>query len=75
MITSVLAITGIFFVIGIAVGVIAVIAMSALRRHKRNRPDDWPGPDRPASHEPAPDLERESYLAEKGSWWKAHEGS
>jgi hypothetical protein len=44
--TSALIVIGIFFCIGIAFGVIAVIAMSALRRHKRHQPDDWSAPDR-----------------------------
>jgi len=71
--TSVVVITSLFFVFGIAVGIIAVIAMSVLRRYK------WSGsPDRSASgpsrlDEQPSDLEWDSSLTEDRSWWKARD--
>ncbi len=70
--TSVAVITGIFFIIGITVGVIVVIAMSALRRDRRDGPGDWPGhgPDGPdGPDEQPPDLGIDKY-----PWWQERDG-
>ena len=68
--TAVAIIVTIFFVIGVLVGVITVIAMSAQRRYQRpdagNTPDRRPrGPDDPF-RDGAPD--------DPPSWWKSREG-
>lgn len=55
--TSVAIFIGIFFTIGIAVGVITVIALSALRhdrRHSGARQDTWTGHQDEESPDPAP---------------------
>jgi hypothetical protein len=41
---SVVAIVSAFFLIGIAVGIVAVVAMSVLRAERRGKPADPPGP-------------------------------
>jgi hypothetical protein len=72
--TSVAVIIGIFFIIGIAVGIIVVIAMSALRRDRRDGPGDWPGRGPDGPDEQPPDLDRDSADYEGHPWWKAREG-
>jgi hypothetical protein len=42
MTQTMLVVIALFFVIGIAVGIIAVIAISAYRAHGRPRPGDFP---------------------------------
>jgi hypothetical protein len=52
MTAPVLAVVGIFFIVGLAAGVIAVVALSVLRAHRQRRggpPEQGPGgPFRPA---------------------------
>ena len=67
--TSVAVITGIFFIIGITVGVIVVIAMSALRRDRRDGPGDWPGHGPDGPDEQPPDLGIDKY-----PWWQERDG-
>ncbi len=72
--TSVAVITEIFFIIGITVGVIIVIAMSALRRDKRDGPGDWPGggPDGPGRRPSG--LDWDGTRAGQNPWWQARDG-
>jgi len=72
--TSVAVITGIFFIIGITVGVIIVIAMSAFRRDRPAGPGDGPehGPDGP--DERPPDLDWDGTPTDKNPWRQAHDG-
>jgi len=68
---SVIVIVILFFVFGITVGVIGVIAMSAVRRYQWNGSSDWAdqfGPD-----EQPPDLDGDSSPTEEHPWWKARE--
>jgi hypothetical protein len=71
--TSVAVITGIFFIIGITVGVISVIAISALRRDGRDGPGDWPGdgPNWPNRRPPGPDWD--GPRTEQNQWWQARD--
>jgi hypothetical protein len=69
---SVLVIVGLFFVFGITVGVIAVIAMSALRRYKWNGSSAWSDP--ADLDERAADLDKDSSAADEHPWWKARDG-
>lgn len=69
---SVLVIVGLFFVFGITVGVIAVIAMSALHRYKWNGSSDWSDP--ADADERAPDLGEDSSETDEYPWWKARDG-
>jgi hypothetical protein len=71
--TSIVIITGIFFIIGITVGVITVIAMSALRRDRRDRPDDWPGHRLDGPDRRPPDLDRGGIQTEANQWWQARD--
>jgi hypothetical protein len=68
---SVVVITGLFFVFGIAVGVIVVIAMSALRRYKWGGPSDGlaSGPSDGPDEQP-PDLDSDGSLTEAHPWWR-----
>ena len=80
-VTSVVVITGIIFIIGIIIGVTTVIAMSALRRDRRDGPDHWRGhrPDR-RGHRPdgpdrrPPDLDRDGIPSETNQRWQARDG-
>jgi len=49
---SVVAIVSAFFIIGITVGVIAVIALSVLRAERRRGPGDHDAPDDPLGYGP-----------------------
>ena len=71
--TSVAVITEIFFIIGITVGIIIVIAMSALRRDRRDGPGDWPegGPDGPNRRPPGPD--GDGPRTEQNPWWQTRD--
>jgi hypothetical protein len=69
--TSVIVIVILFFVFGITVGVISVIAMSARRRYKWNGPSDWSG--QPGPDEQPPDLAGDRYETEEQPWWKARD--
>jgi hypothetical protein len=71
--TSIVIITGIFFIIGITVGVITVIAMSALRRDRRDRPDDWPGHRLDGPDRRPPDLDWGGTPTEANQWWQARD--
>ena len=71
--TSVVVIISLFFVFGIAVGIIAVIAMSALRRYKWSGPSEWSAPGPSGPDEQHPDLEWDSSLTEDRPWWKARD--
>ena len=71
--TSVAVITGIFFVIGITVGVIIVIAASALRRDRQGGPDDWPGHGPAGPDERPPDLDWDGTPADRYPWWQARD--
>jgi hypothetical protein len=71
--TSVVVIISLFFVFGIAVGIIAVIAMSALRRYKLSGPPDWSAPGPSGLDEQPPDLEWDNSPTEDRSWWKARD--
>ena len=45
---ALIAVIAVFFVIGITVGIVAVLALSELRANRRREParppEDWPGP-------------------------------
>ena len=71
--TWVAVITGIFFIIGITVGVISVIAMSALRRDRRDGSGDWAEgkPDRPNWRPPG--LDWDGLVTERNPWWQARD--
>jgi hypothetical protein len=73
-VTSVAVIVGIFFIIGITVGVIAVIAMSALRRDRRDGPDDWPGRGPDGPDDQPPDLDWDGTSSDEHAWWKSRDG-
>jgi hypothetical protein len=68
----VIVIVILFFVFGITVGVIAVIAMSARRRYKWHWQPDWPNPADPAQR--APDRDDDSSGTDEDPWWKARDG-
>jgi hypothetical protein len=68
---SVIVITVLFFVFGITVGVIFVIAMSARRRYKWHWQPDWP--DQTGSDQRAPDLDDDSSRTDEYPWWKARD--
>lgn len=63
------AIMGIFFLIGIAVGIVGVIAMAAVRAERRGGPGTPPGhgPGRP--DEEPPDSGREGSAPDGGPRW------
>ena len=71
--TSVAVITGIFFIIGITVGVISVIAMSALRRDRRDEPGDWPGDGPNWPNRRPPGLDWDGLRTEQNQWWQARD--
>jgi hypothetical protein len=73
-VTSVLVIVGIFFILGITVGVITVIAMSAVRRDRRAGPGDWPGHGPDGPEEQPPDLDRDSTMDDERPWWRSRDG-
>lgn len=70
---SVVVIVILFFVFGITVGVIAVIAMSARRRYKWSGPSDWSSPGPSGPDEQPPDLDGDSSPIEEYPWWKARD--
>jgi len=67
-------ILGIFFILGIAVGVITVIALSARHRYEQDSADDRPdlGPEGPADL--ASDYGWDDAPDDKPSWPKSREG-
>jgi hypothetical protein len=67
-------ILGIFFILGIAVGVITVIALSALRRYEEPSPDGWPDLDQESSDDLAPDSGWDDAPDDGPSWPKSREG-
>jgi hypothetical protein len=71
--TSVAVITGIFFIIGITVGVISVIAMSALRRDRRDGPGDRPGDGPHWPNRRPPGLDWDGPRTEQNQWWQARD--
>lgn len=77
--TAGLVIIALFFVIGIGVGVVAVIAFSILRRDV-GHPDDLPGFGPPGPDGPSPDLDwddprdGEFAGAEADTRWQSHGG-
>ena len=68
---SVIIIVSLFFVFGITVGVIAVIAMSARRRYKWHWQPDWP--DQAGPDQRAPDLDDDSSASDEYQWWKSRD--
>jgi len=66
--TPVLIIVALFFVFGITVGVIAVMAMSARRRYQWHRQPDWPDP--AGRDQRAPDRDD----TDDDPWWKTRDG-
>jgi hypothetical protein len=69
---SVVIIVILFFVFGITVGIITVIAMSALRRYKWNGPSGWADPSGP--DEQPPDRDAGAPEAADRSWWHTRDG-
>jgi hypothetical protein len=69
---SVIVIVSLFFVFGITVGVIAVIAMSARGRYKWHWQPDWP--DQAGPDQRAPDLDDDSSGSDEYQWWKSRDG-
>jgi hypothetical protein len=68
---SVIIIVSLFFVFGITVGVIAVIAMSARRRYQWHWQPDWP--DQASPDQRAPDLDDNSSASDEYQWWKSRD--
>ena len=66
---SVVIIVGLFFIIGITVGIIAVIALSALRADRWGGPDSWPGCEPGGSDEQPPDTDWGSTVPDNGPRW------
>ena len=62
-----------FFLVGVATGIVVVIALSARRAHKADRRDRRPGPRRagwPYLNEPDPDDDE----PDEYPWWQARGG-
>jgi hypothetical protein len=64
---SVLIITGLFFVIGITVGVIAVFALSGIKAERRGPAASWPEYE-PGEPEQPPDPDED-----QPTWWHARD--
>jgi len=71
---SVAIILGIFFILGIVVGVITVIAMSARRRYEQPSPDSWPELDQESPDDLAPDFGWDDVPDDMPRWPKSREG-
>lgn len=67
---AVAVIVGLFFVIGIAVGVITMIAISVLRREGRAAPDTWTGYGSDRPDEP-PEPGGDTSETEPPPWWQS----
>jgi hypothetical protein len=67
----VIVIVALFFVFGITVGVIGVIAMSARRRYKWHWQPDWPDP---ASQDQRVHDRDDSSVTDDDPWWKTRDG-
>jgi hypothetical protein len=65
---TVVAIVSAFFVIGILVGIIAVVAMSVLRAERRGAPGNPPVFEPREAHEP-PDLPWDDTQLDGGPFW------
>jgi hypothetical protein len=72
--TSVVVIVAVFFVIGITVGIVTVVALAALRQDRRSVPGGWPeyGARRPG--EQPPDPRWDDGLDVERPWWHEREG-
>jgi hypothetical protein len=66
----VIVIVVLFFIFGITVGVIAVVALSARRRYRWHWQPDWTDP---ASQDRAPDRD-DSPVTDDDPWWKTRDG-
>jgi hypothetical protein len=73
-VTSVAVIVGIFFIVGITVGIIVVAAMSVLRRDERHGSDDGPGHRPDGLDEQPPDLDWGRTATDDRPWWKSRDG-
>jgi hypothetical protein len=69
---SVIIIVSLFFVFGITVGVIAVMAMSARGRYKWHWQPAWS--DQTGPDQRAPDLDDDSSASDEYQWWKSRDG-
>ena len=71
---SIAIILGIFFILGIVVGVITVIAMSARRRYDQPGPDSRPDLDRESSNDLSPDFGWDDAQDGMPRWPKSRQG-